>query len=164
MKSIIIYYSYTGNTKKIASVLSEYLKEKSEVQSIELKDLNENGKFFHQAAKAFRHKRAEIGPVNFDLTDYNLICLGTPVWAFAPVPAINTYSDKCFGIEDKDIILFTTYGSGTGNERCLNYMQALLSKKGVKEFKRFSIQQIKVGNKEYVFSKIKAIMRLWPNG
>jgi multimeric flavodoxin WrbA len=161
MKSVIIYYSYTGNTKKIASILSEYLREKGEVQSIELRDLNENGRFFSQAAKAFKHKRAEIEPVNFDLKSYHVICIGTPVWAFAPTPAINTYLDKCFGIEGKEMILFTTYGSGTGNVRCLNYMQGILGKKDAKNFKRFSIQQFKVGDKEFVLSRIKEAMRLW---
>jgi multimeric flavodoxin WrbA len=155
MKSIIVYYSFTGNTKEVSAILSEYLKEKGQVETIELKDLNENGRFFSQAAKAFRHKRAEIESVNFELKDYDLICLGTPVWAFGPTPAINTYLDKCFGIENKEIILFTTYGSGTGNERCLNYMQGLLAKKGAKSFRRFSIQQFKVGDKEFVLSKIK---------
>jgi len=155
MKSIIVYYSFTGNTKEVSAILSEYLKEKGQVETIELKDLNENGRFFSQAAKAFRHKRAEIESVNFELKDYDLICLGTPVWAFGPTPAINTYLDKCFGIENKEIILFTTYGSGIGNERCLNYMQGLLAKKGAKSFRRFSIQQFKVGDKEFVLSKIK---------
>lgn len=62
------------------------------------------------------------------------------------------------------MILFTTYGSGTGNVRCLNYMQDILSKKGVREFSRFSIQQFEVKNKEFVLSKIKEILPLSPNG
>ena len=155
MKSIIIFYSYSGNTKRVASVLIGYLIQKGEVEAIALKGLDESDKFLGQAARAFRHKRAKIQEVNFDLAKYNLICFGTPVWAFGPAPVMNTYLDKCVGVEGKEILLFTTYGSGAGNKRCLNYMQNILSKKGVKNFKRFSIQQGWVQDKEFVLPKIK---------
>jgi flavodoxin len=160
MKSIIIYYSYSGNTQKVVSILSEYLKVQGEVDLIELKGLDESDKFLTQAARAFRRKRAEIQPVNFDLKPYDLIWMGTPVWAFGSAPAMNTYLDKCLGLEGKSVILFTTYGSGTGNERCLNYMQNILAQKGVKKFSRFSIQQFKVKDKDFVISSIKKALAL----
>lgn len=160
MKSVIIYYSYSGNTQKVVNVLSAYLDQQGEVDPIELKGLDESDKFLAQVARALRHKRAIIQPVNFDLSGYDLICFGTPVWAAGPSPAMNTYLDKCFGLEGKEVILFTTYGSGAGNERCLNYMQEILSKKGTQQFKRFSIQQFKVNDKEFVLAKIREIARL----
>ena len=164
MQSIIIYYSYSGNTKKVAQMLTELLAQKGEVQQTELVGLDESKSFFGQCRRAFLRKKATLQPVNFDLSEFDLICFGTPVWAFGPAPAINTYLDKCFGVEGKAVILFSTYGSGTGNKRCLDYMQDMLVKKGAKDFKRFSIQQFKVNNKEFVLSKIKEIARLWPNG
>jgi flavodoxin len=155
MRSIIIYYSYSGNTKKVAELLSEYLRAKGEVDTIQLKGLDESDKFFAQVARALRRTRAKIAPTIFDLTKYDLICFGTPVWAFGPAPAMNTYLDNCSGVEGKEVILFTTYGSGTGNNRCLNYMQDILSKKGAREFRQFSVQQFKVEDKEFVLSKIQ---------
>lgn len=160
MKSAIIYYSYSGNTKKVAEALAEHIKQKGEAEVIELKAQDESASFFGQAARALWRKRAEIVPENFDLSKYDLVCLGTPVWAFGPAPAMNTYLDKCFGLENKEIILFTTYGSGTGNNRCLNYMQDMLSKKGAGSFKRFSIQQFKVTDKEFILARMNDA-RLW---
>jgi len=160
MKSIIIYYSYSGNTKKVAAVLTEYLKPRGEVGQIELIGLDEAKSFLAQCYRAFSHTKAKIHPLNFDLSQYDLICFGSPVWAFAPAPAMNAYLDKCFGLEGKDIILFTTYGSGTGNTRCLNYMQDILAKKGGRQFSRFSIQQFKVNDKEFVLSEIREMTRL----
>ena len=125
------------------------------VEVIELKGLDESDNFFTQAARAFKHKRAKIAAVNFDLKAFDLICLGTPIWAFGPAPAINAYLDGCFGITGKEMVLFTTYGSGTGNKRCLNYMQNILVKKGANNFKRFSIQQGKINDRECVLSKIR---------
>jgi flavodoxin len=158
MKSIIVYYSYSGNTKKVAGVLSESLAKQNEVEIIELTALDESDNFFSQCARAFRRKKAKIEPVNFDLTQFDLICLGTPVWAFAPAPAVNTFLKQCTGAENKQVMLFTTCGSGTGNERCLNYMQDILSKKGAKDFRRFTIQQFKVKDKEFVLSTIKSAL------
>lgn len=160
MNSIVIYYSYSGNTKKVGDVLIEYLRQRSEVEFIELRTLDESDKFFIQVARALRHKRAKLQLVDFDLAKYDLICLGTPVWAFGPAPAINTYLDKCFGLEDKEVILFITYGSGTGKERCLNYMQDILIKKGAKRCKRFSISQFKVSDNDFVLSRIKEALPL----
>jgi flavodoxin len=160
MKSIIIYYSYSGNTKKVTEILAEYLRQKGEVEEIELTGLDEAKTFLAQGKRALIHTRARIAPVVFDLSVYDLICLGTPVWAFAPAPAVNTYLDNCRGVEGKDVILFTTYGSGAGRERCLNYMQRILAKKGAKNFKRFSIQQFQVKDKEFVLAKIKETTRL----
>ena len=157
MKSIIVFYSYSGNTKKVAEILAGALAERGEVGQIELACFDESKTFLGQCHRAFFHIRGQIQPVKFDLSDYDLICFGTPVWAFAPAPAMNTYLDNCVGLEGKEIILFTTYGSGTGNERCLDYMRKILSQKGAKGFKRLSIQQGKVKYQEFVLSKIKEI-------
>jgi len=160
VKSAIIYYSYSGNTGEVAGVLAGYLKAKGEAELSELEGLDESDKFLVQASRAFRHKRAEIGPVNFDLSKYDLVCFGTPVWAFGPAPAMNAYLDKCFGIEGKEIVLFTTYGSGTGNQRCLKFMQDILNRKGARQFSSFSIPQFKVKDKEFILSQIKDKTRL----
>ncbi len=155
MKSIVIYYSYSGNTKKVADFLSEYLRQKFTVDVSEIKAVDESGNFLSQAIRAFRHKRGCIEVPKSDLEEYDLICLGTPVWAFGPAPAMNTYLDKCSGLEAQKVILFTTYGSGTGNSRCLNYMQRILRKKGAMGFRWFSIPQFKINDKEFVLSKIQ---------
>lgn len=160
MKSIIIYYSYSGNTKQVAGVLSEILSQKGEVEVRELKGLDESDNFLGQVARAFWRKRARIEPVDFELKAFDLICFGTPVWAFGPAPAMNTYLDKCFGIEGKEVVLFTTFGSGAGNGRCLNYMQEILAKKGAEKFKRFSIQQFKVNEQNFILCRIKKVLSL----
>ena len=164
MKTASIYYSFSGNTKKVAAILSGLLLEKGPVEQIELQALDESRAFLGQCARAIKHTKGEIAAVNFDLSSFDLIFFGTPVWAFGPAPAMNTYLDKCTGVAGKEVILFSTYGSGAGKERCLNYMQEILSKKGAQQFSRFHIQQFKVKDKDFIVSEIKKIMRLWPNG
>jgi flavodoxin len=162
MKSIIIYYSFTGNTKKVSQALGEHLKLKGEVEYLELKPKDESKNFFAQCSRAFWRKRAQDSGQNFDFSKFDFICFGTPVWAFGPAPAMNTCLDNCLGAECKRIILFTTYGSGTGNDRCLDYMEEILRNKGAQDFKRFSIPQFKVKDRKFVLSEIEKVARLAP--
>jgi flavodoxin len=160
MRSIVVYYSYSGNTKEVAKSLAGVLSAKGEADIIELQGLDESGSFFSQCKRAFRKVRGKIQEVRCDLSGYDLICIGTPVWAFGPAPSVNTYLDKCSGLEAKEVLLFSTYGSGTGNSRCLDYMQEQLSQKGVKNFRRFSIQGAKVKNKESLLARINKALPL----
>ncbi len=158
MKSLVVYYSYSGNTKKVAKVLVEALKAKGEVEELELVALDESKSFLGQCSRAFKHVRANIKDVNFDLSKYDLICFGTPVWAFGPAPALNTYIDKCSGILGKNVIIFSTYGSGAGKDRCIDYAKRILYDKGAVGFKRFSVQQSNVDKKEFIINEISNII------
>jgi flavodoxin len=155
MKSAVIYYSYSGNTRKVAEALAEYLG----AELINVEALDEPASFAAQARRAFFKVRAKIKPVKFDLSGYGLVCFGTPVWAFAPSPAMNTYLDNCFGLEGKKAIAFTTYCSGAGNRHCLNYMLKLLHKKGARKLDKFTVQQEKAADTGFVISLIEGLTR-----
>ena len=158
MKTIIIYYSYTGNTRKVALDLKNYLAKQGSVEFIELKALDESKSFFGQVKRALFRKEAEIADTEFDLSKFDLICLGTPVWAFGPAPAMNTFLKKCFGVENKTVVIFTTYGSGTGNNRCIRIIKNLLESKSVKQFRSFSVQQFKVNNSDFILDIFNSVL------
>lgn len=155
MKSLIAYYSYSGNTKKVAEILKDTLSKKGEVKLLQLKPIDEQTSFFAQAQAAFFRKRARLLDINFDLTDYELICIGTPVWAFAPTPAINTFLDKIKNLDKKSAICFTTYASGAGVKRCVSIIKNTLKEKGASRISDFNIQQFKVDDTSFVEEQIK---------
>lgn len=161
MKSAIVYYSYNGNTKKVVGVLAQVLSQKGEVSQIELMPLDETKNFFRQCRRAIFRKKALLSAVNFDLSAYDLVCFATPVWAFGPAPAMNTYLKNCFGVKGKEIILCVTFGSGSGVRRCVHYMQDILEAAGATSFSRLSIQQFRVNDKEFIGSEIK---KIWQEG
>jgi len=158
MKSLIVYYSYSGNTGKVAEILKNILSKKGQAEIHQLKPIDESNNFFVQAASAFTGKRARLSNVKFDLSGYDLICLGTPVWAFAPTPAINTFLDKCKNLDGKDAICFTTYKSGAGAKRCLNTMIEKLKQKGAFKISGFSIQQTKVNDTDFLEKAIEVAL------
>jgi flavodoxin len=156
MRSVIVYYSFSGNTRKAAEALAEHLRKESEVDVVELKATDESKDFFQQALRALVRTKAKTEAVDADLTKYNLICIGTPVWAFGPAPAMNTYLSQCKGLEGKDAMVFTTYGSGAGNNHCISYIKNILYKKGVQNCSSFTIEGTKVNDKNYVESVINS--------
>ena len=103
MKAIILYYSFTGNTKRVAEILAEYLGQRYELKIKRLEAKDESAFFIKQATRALLRKQANVFALDFDLSIYDLICFGTPVWAFGPAPAMNTYLAKCSGLTEKTV-------------------------------------------------------------
>ena len=158
MRSEIIFYSYSGNTRKVAKELKNFLGKQGSAELIELKAKDETDSFLGQCNRAFLRKEAAIEDVKFDLKDFDVVCLGTPVWAFGPAPAMNTYLKKCSGVENKSVVTFTTYGSGTGKGRCVKIIQDAMSSKGAKKQSDFGVQQSKVDNKDFILDQIAKVL------
>lgn len=160
MKAIVIYYSYSGNTKKVSEILRVFLENQGyQVELMQLEALDESKSFLGQCHRAFNKKQAQLKICNFDMTEYDLVCVGTPVWAFGPAPAVNTFLAECKGLSGKKVVIFTTYGSGTGNNRCLNYMKQKLIFKGAKEIQNFSVQQFKIKDNSFVNLKLQDLIK-----
>ena len=88
MKTLIVYYSYSGNTKRLAEALSE--KEGADIA--EIKDVKRPAKLKVYTAgilASIRGKAWRIEPPEADLTGYERIVLMSPVWASNPTPQIN---------------------------------------------------------------------------
>lgn len=159
-KAAVLYYSYSGNTKKTALVLQKELSSQYQADLIEIKALDESDSFFKQCMRALGKKQALINEsIAFDLSGYDLIALGTPVWAFAMAPAMRTFMSKCSGLKEKDIIIFATYGSGAGKDKCLNEMAGIAKGKGAKAVRSFLLQQNDTLDEQKVKSRIKEILQ-----
>jgi len=155
MKSLIVYYSQTGNTASTAIVLSNILKEKGEVKILSLEVKDEVSSFFKKCKQAFFKKRVQINKVPTDISSYDLFCIGSPVWALHPVPAINTYLDQVEGIAGKEAIAFVTYGSGLGKGRVLKYMRNSLLNKGASKVRTFSVSQFHSKDSDHIKKILK---------
>lgn len=136
MKSIVMYYSRTGKTAATAKALADKLS--SEI--IEIKDIKGRKGFIgyiKAALDARGMKTTSIEPDTINTADYDTICIGTPVWAGKPAPAINTII-KNADIRGKDIILFVTLG-GNRYEDTLNSMSKEVEEKGGNVIKTIAI-------------------------
>lgn len=142
MRNAIVYYSYTGNTHRIAQIIIGILKSKGEEAiPVRIRPLKEEANFFKQCMDSFFCRKPELYRTLLNLKDYDRIILGSPVWAFNPAPPINTYLDKCASLEGRDTICFVTYGSGAGKRKALKAMKKGLEAKGAKVAGEVSFQQ-----------------------
>ncbi|OGW74874.1 MAG: hypothetical protein A2Z72_02435 [Omnitrophica bacterium RBG_13_46_9] len=142
MKTAIIYYSYTGNTHHVTQVIDNILKEMGdEVVIVRIRPLKEATNFLIQCKEAFFDSKPALYRTLLDLKDFDRIFLGSPVWAFKPAPAVNTYLDNCGSLEGKTAVCFVTYGSGAGKEKALEIMEKVLQTKGARVIAKVSFQQ-----------------------
>ncbi|MBU0479041.1 PilZ domain-containing protein [bacterium] len=156
MRACIIYFSLTGNTHKLAQVISQGLKHKNfDVDLVRLEPADGAKTFAGQGMTALQRKRVNIGDVNFALSMYDLILFGSPVWAFSPAPALNTYLEKCYGLEGKKTVVFYTYGSGTGKSRAVKIVKKILEGKGARSVSSILIGQRKLKDQRDIIRRVE---------
>ena len=124
-KCLVVFYSRTGTTRKVAGQIAQALGCATE----ELTDTKGRAGvlgFIKGGWDAFRKKLTRIGEVANDPADFELVVLGTPVWAGSMTPAVRTYLT-----EQKDrlphVAFFLTTG-GSGIERTFRHMEELCGK------------------------------------
>ena len=155
MKTLIVYYSYSGNTDRVAKLWAEKLRAKGDVTLQRLKPKNEITGFGAQCRAAFTGKRAQLEEgAGFDVSPYDLVIIGSPVWAFAPVPAINTYLDKVNGLHGKKAAVLLTSGSGLGVKKCFKNIRVILESKGASSIDEINIPDRKQGDEAFIASFI----------
>lgn len=137
MKTLIIYYSESGSTQKVAETLAIKL----ECDLCRVKDLKKRTGFKNKITSsidAFRENKTEIYPESLNLQEYNTIYFGTPTWANNPAPAIITMIDRC-DLRGKDIVLFATM-TGKGGQAAIKRMQEKVEARGARVIETFSLK------------------------
>lgn len=114
MKTLIVYYSLEGNTRFIAETISrsvngDILELKPE------KDIPSKGflKFVIGGKQVVFKERPKLKILEKNIGDYDVIFLGSPVWAGTFASAFNTFFSQ-IEIENKKVALFCCYGGQSG--------------------------------------------------
>jgi multimeric flavodoxin WrbA len=113
MKICIIYHSETGNTRHvaqhIASAFDSQLIEVTDTQSY-----NRLTRFLVLCKMANREDKTVIEPASVDISGFDLVVFGSPVWAFKPTPVIHAVIDGVKGCMGKPAVAFSTHGGRPG--------------------------------------------------
>lgn len=138
MKAVIIYFSPSGNTKKVAQQMVEIFSKKNlYVESI---DLTRNESYWN--SKQFRENLYNI------VNNFDVVCLGGPVYAHHMHYNMLNFIENLYPINGKTqyAVPFVTYG-GINSGEALHDAEKLLWKKG-----RKVVAGLKV-NSEHCLSK-----------
>jgi hypothetical protein len=125
MNGLIIYFSRTGRTRKVAKAIQE-------ATGFDLEEIKEKAGrggplgWLKSGMESTRRMLPQIMPLTHDPSQYNITVIGTPIWASnmsSPVRAFLTeYKNKI-----NQIALFCT-GDGDEPEKVFNPISELLGK------------------------------------
>jgi len=125
MKTVVIYYTLSGN----CALVAQEIKSKLNADSIRLQTKDEKkrskiGTMFWGGAMVLFHKKPPLKPYTFDPSAYDLIVIGAPVWASSVAPPMQTFISQA-GISGKKIALFVCHLGG--KEGSLEQFKSLLA-------------------------------------
>lgn len=105
-KTLIIFYSFEGNTRFVSDAIAQEIK----ADILELKvrdDIKTKGfmKYFWGGKQVFQKDLPALLPLDKDPDDYELIFIGAPVWAFTYPPALRTFFNTV-KLKNKKIAIF----------------------------------------------------------
>lgn len=125
MKALVVYYSFEGNTKflaeKIAETLHADVRELTTSKQYPAKGL---GKFFWGGKSVIFGEEPELTNGEIDVSPYDTVIIGTPVWASSYAPPLKTFLNSSL-IQGKKIALFACHGGG-GAVKCFRKLKEAL--------------------------------------
>ena len=140
MKTIILFYSHSGNTKALANKKAKELGADIE----EVVEIKRPFPFMiigiHRASK---RKKTEIQPIKAQLNSYDKIIIMSPVWSARPVPSINSVIE-CLPM-GKNVELIMVSGGG-GTKKSAEGTKALIIQKGCKIVNYTDVRVKRKGN------------------
>ena len=125
MSVLVVYFSFEGNTKLIAEKIGETLN----ADIVELKTSKKYpteglGKYFWGGKSVVFGDKPTLINESIDLSRYETIIIGTPVWAGSFAPPIRSFVND-YKIRNKRIAIFASHGGG-GAVKCFAKLKEAL--------------------------------------
>jgi flavodoxin len=136
MKGVIVYYSYTGNTAAAAMAIAGELG----TDVVQVEDVERPGKFKAYINGGFAARKEEswpIKPLPINLSGYDTVFIGSPVWWGKQPPQMNAAIDQ-LSFAGKNVIIFVTLG-GSSSKEAINSLTLHIHKKGGNVISSFAI-------------------------
>ena len=127
MKTAIVYYSMLGNTRCVAEKISETLNADL-IPIVPQRAYPNSGfkMFFWGGKSAVMGEKPPLEPYAFDASAYDLVVLGSPVWAGTFAPPLRTFiAENRDALQGKRLAAFFCCSGGPG--KVLEKLNAFLS-------------------------------------
>ena len=130
MKVLMAYYSRTGITRQTTEKIAEALREAGaevEVEEIvEAKNRSGIRGWLGAGGDAMAKRATPIDLVKADPAAFDLLAIGTPVWAWTVSAPVRTFCES-HGDKAKQVAFYCTMG-GSGDKGAFKAMEALCGK------------------------------------
>jgi len=146
MKSLVVFYSLTGKTRLAAQAIGESLD--ADIAEVEEARARRMGFPVYLAGgfAAITNRGSKIKPMTIDVSRYDRVFVGSPVWASRPAPAINSF---IYGtdLKGRTVIPFVTLG-GESSRAPLANMTAKIERRGGNVPGSFAVTTNRVSDEE----------------
>ncbi len=125
MKALVVYYSKSGNTRRVAEEIAKALGGETE-EIVEI-DANRTGilGFLRGGRAGMMREESHIESPKKRPGDYDLLFVGSPVWGWNLVPAVRSYLAAA-DLNGKPVAFFCTMGMN-GERKTFASMRQLTS-------------------------------------
>lgn len=115
MNTLILYYSYGGNTRRIAEMIQHRNGgDLAEIETVKPYTGDYNSVVDQGQQEVNRGFMPEIKELNIDVSAYDRIILGSPVWWYTFAPAMKTFLNQ-YDLSGKIVFPFATNGGWIGH-------------------------------------------------
>lgn len=112
VKTLVVYFSYTGHTRKVAESIADKLgADQAEIQVAQPYDGTYDEVVDQGKREVDGHARPPIKALECHFEDYTTVVLATPVWWHTYAPAVGTFLDEY------DLADMTVYPVATNDGR-----------------------------------------------
>jgi flavodoxin len=149
MKTLIVFYSMSGNTKNVAKEIAKI----SGADTLELHPIQkypDKGmkKFLWGGKSAVMGEKPVLQPYIFNADKYDMIIFGSPVWASSFTPPLRTFiDDNREQLDNKRKAAYVCF-MGSGGQKALSKLKKFL---GTDSFEA----ELELGGKDDRETKIK---------
>ena len=114
MKTLLVYYSYTGQTK----LIGEKIKNKIDCNVVELKPVIPFSTDYGEVVDEYQNNESDkkcvkIEELNINLDEYDKVIMGTPVWWYSITPVLREFLNK-YDLSGKKVYPFATNAGWLG--------------------------------------------------
>ena len=115
MKTLIVYYSLSGNTKYIAEMIQKEIGgDFVQIDTVTPYTGDYNAIVNQGNDEVNRGFMPKLKPLNINFADYDTIVIGTPVWWYTYAPAVKTFL-KDADLSGKTVYPYATNGGWIGH-------------------------------------------------
>lgn len=114
-KILVAYFSASGSTKLVAEAMARAVgADLLELTPKKKMNVSGLGYFSWGIRQLVGKEERELEPIECQLSDYDLIIIGTPVWTFTMTPPVRTFL-KENSFVGKDVAVFCCHGGDKRN-------------------------------------------------
>jgi len=126
MKTLVLFYSFSGNTRKLA--VKKAAETGADIEEIlETKKMSVLKAYVIGAYKAMKRKKTEIQPIKAQLNNYEKIIIMAPVWAATPAPAFNSIVEQLPAGKKIELVMVS---AGSGTQKTAEETRKLITARG----------------------------------